>query len=69
MKRIFEGLKRTSRGRVSAAVVVTCVAFIASGCATPIGVIRVNPRTAQHDLTANALVTDKSSSLPGNCSI
>ncbi|MGZ9156857.1 MAG: hypothetical protein ACXW6J_26525, partial [Candidatus Binatia bacterium] len=62
MKQLVEGLKRTSRGLLGAAVVTTCVALIASGCATPIGVIRVDPRTAQYDLTANALNTDKPSS-------
>ncbi|MGZ8435142.1 MAG: esterase/lipase family protein [Candidatus Binatia bacterium] len=62
MKQLVEGLKRTSRGLLGAAVVATCVALIASGCATPIGVIRVDPRTAQYDLTANALNTDKPSS-------
>ncbi|MGZ9243503.1 MAG: esterase/lipase family protein [Candidatus Binatia bacterium] len=62
MKQLVEGLKGTSRGLLGAAVVVTCVALIASGCATPIGVIRVDPRTAQYDLTANALNTDKPSS-------
>jgi hypothetical protein len=33
-----------------------------SGCATPIGVTRVDPRTAQYELTANALNTDRPSS-------
>jgi hypothetical protein len=62
MKQIVEGLKRTSRGLLGGAVVAICAALIASGCATPIGVIRVDPRTAQYDLTANALNSDKPSS-------
>jgi hypothetical protein len=41
---------------------VGAVALIASACATPIGVTRVDPRTAQYELTANALNTDKPSS-------
>jgi len=36
--------------------------LMASACATPIGVTRVDPRTAQYELTANALNTDKPSS-------
>lgn len=36
--------------------------LLASACATPIGVTRVDPRTAQYELTANALNTDKPSS-------
>ena len=43
-------------------VVISCSVVIASGCATPIGVTRVDPRTAQYELTANALNTDKPSS-------
>ena len=62
MKETVEVLKRASRGLLGGAVVVTCIALIASGCATPIGVIRVDPRTAQYDLTANALNSDKPSS-------
>jgi hypothetical protein len=62
MKQIVEGLKRTSCGLLSWALMASYVALIASGCATPIGVIRVDPRTAQYDLTANALNTDKPSS-------
>jgi Alpha/beta hydrolase family len=41
---------------------VAAVALFASACATPIGVTRVDPRTAQYELTANALNTDKPSS-------
>jgi hypothetical protein len=41
---------------------VGVVALFASACATPIGVTRVDPRTAQYELTANALNTDKPSS-------
>ena len=43
-------------------IVASCVALIASGCTTPIGVTRIDPRTAQFELTANALNTDKPSS-------
>ena len=38
------------------------LALAAAGCATPIGVIRVDPRTAQRELTANALNSDRPSS-------
>ena len=38
------------------------IALLSSGCATPIGVTRVDPRTAQYELTANALNTDRPSS-------
>ncbi len=41
---------------------VACCALAIAGCATPIGVTRVDPRTAQYELTANALNTDKPSS-------
>ncbi len=41
---------------------VACCALAMAGCATPIGVTRVDPRTAQYELTANALNTDKPSS-------
>lgn len=57
-----EAAKRVSGWLGSWALVVSCLALIASGCATPIGVIRVDPRTAQYELTANALNTDRPSS-------
>ena len=38
------------------------LALAAAGCVTPIGVQRVDPRTAQHELTANALTSDRPSS-------
>jgi hypothetical protein len=38
------------------------IALLSSGCATPIGVTRVDPRTAQYELTASALNTDRPSS-------
>src|SRR5207247_4058567 len=38
------------------------IALLSSGCATPIGVTRVDPRTAQYKLTDNALNTDRPSS-------
>ena len=38
------------------------VALAVVGCVTPIGVTRVDPRTAQQELTANALSTGKASS-------
>ncbi len=62
MPRAVERAKRISRRLSSCALVVSCIALIASGCATPIGVTRVDPRTAQFELTANALNTDKPSS-------
>ena len=33
--------------------------LLAAGCATPVGVERVDASTAQHELTANALTTDE----------
>ena len=62
MKQCVEGLKKTSRRSLGWALLVSYIALIASGCATPIGVTRVDPRTAQFDLTANALNTDRPSS-------
>lgn len=44
---------------------IVCAVYAAlalAGCATPIGVTRVDPRTAQYELTANALNTDRPSS-------
>src|SRR5215475_5723260 len=48
--------------RVVLASTASTFVLIAAGCATPIGVTRVDPRTAQYELTANALNTDKPSS-------
>ncbi len=48
--------------RSRALVFAVCLALAAGGCATPIGVIRVDPRTAQRELTANALNSDRPSS-------
>src|SRR5580765_1997183 len=62
MKRTVERSKIISRRLRSCTLVLGCIALIASGCATPIGVTRVDPRTAQFELTANALNTDKPSS-------
>ncbi len=61
MKQAVEGARIFSRRLRSCVLVVSCIALIASGCATPIGVTRVDPRTAQFELTANALNTDKPS--------
>jgi pimeloyl-ACP methyl ester carboxylesterase len=36
-----------------------CLAFLAAGCATPVGVKRVDPRTLHHDLTSNVLSTER----------
>ena len=57
-----EGSKIILRRLRSWALLASCIALVASGCVTPIGVTRVDPRTAQYDLTANALNTDKPSS-------
>ena len=65
MKQVLVRVKQISRrmfGRAGGLNLVAAVALIASGCATPIGVTRVDPRTAQYELTANALNTDKPSS-------
>jgi len=65
MKQVLVRVKQISRrmfGRAGGLNFVAAVALIASGCATPIGVTRVDPRTAQYELTANALNTDKPSS-------
>ncbi len=57
-----EGSKIILRRLRCWALLASCIALVASGCVTPIGVTRVDPRTAQYDLTANALNTDKPSS-------
>jgi pimeloyl-ACP methyl ester carboxylesterase len=62
MKQVFERFNKTSHRLLGWALVVSYVGLIASGCVTPIGVTRVDARTAQFDLTANALNTDKPSS-------
>lgn len=54
-------VRRFATGLVRTTVIAYCVIAI-SGCATPIGVTRVDPRTAQYELTANALNTDRPSS-------
>src|SRR5690242_21943770 len=43
-------------------IFIAYLALAAGGCVTPIGVTRVDPRTAQFELTANALNTDRPSS-------
>src|SRR5689334_9725095 len=43
-------------------IFIIYLALAAGGCVTPIGVTRVDPRTAQFELTANALNTDRPSS-------
>ena len=62
MKHGVERLNKSSRRSLRWVILITCIALIAAGCATPIGVTRVDPRTAQFDLTANALNTDRPSS-------
>ena len=62
IKHGVERLKKSARRSLGWVLLVSYVALIASGCATPIGVTRVDPRTAQFDLTANALNTDRPSS-------
>jgi hypothetical protein len=45
------------------AAALSCIIWLllAAGCATPVGVERVDATTAQHDLTANALTADEPS--------
>ena len=62
MKHGVARLKQSSRHSVARVILITCIALSAAGCVTPIGVTRVDPRTAQFDLTANALNTDRPSS-------
>src|SRR5262245_9905519 len=65
MRRVPPTRHEFSRPRPAGSV---CIAFFAyfvlaiAGCATPIGVTRVDPRTAQYELTASALNTDRPSS-------
>jgi pimeloyl-ACP methyl ester carboxylesterase len=64
MNHVFTRQRKISRRLVSRGLLLNIsgvVALIASACATPIGVTRVNPRTAQYELSANALNTDKPS--------
>ena len=56
------GVARRLLDRCIRAGAAVWVALAAAGCVTPIGVTRADPRTAQFDLTANALNTDKPSS-------
>jgi pimeloyl-ACP methyl ester carboxylesterase len=53
---------RVWRWPVSPLAVLVGLLFFLNGCATPIGVTRIDPRTAQYELTANALNTDRPSS-------
>jgi hypothetical protein len=56
---------RILRQRIAGIVRIVFIAYLAlaaGGCVTPIGVTRVDPRTAQFELTANALNTDRPSS-------
>jgi pimeloyl-ACP methyl ester carboxylesterase len=62
MKRTVERSKIISRRLRSFALVVSCIALIASGCATAIGVNYVDRSVAYRSLTANVLSADKPSS-------
>jgi hypothetical protein len=62
MKRTVERSKIILRRLRSCALVVSCIALIASGCATPIGVNYVDRSVAYRSLTANVLSADKPSS-------
>jgi hypothetical protein len=62
MKRAVERSKIISRRLRSWALVVSCIALIASGCATAIGVNYVDRSVAYRSLTANVLSADKPSS-------
>jgi Alpha/beta hydrolase family len=62
MKRTVERSKIILRRLRSCALVVSCIALIASGCATAIGVNYVDRSVAYRSLTANVLSTDKPSS-------
>ena len=50
------------RQRTLCFIALVALAFLATGCSTPIGATRVDPRTAQLSLIANALSSDKPSS-------
>jgi pimeloyl-ACP methyl ester carboxylesterase len=62
MKQTVERSKIISRRLRSWALVVSCIALIASGCATAIGVNYVDRSVAYRSLTANVLSADKLSS-------
>jgi triacylglycerol esterase/lipase EstA (alpha/beta hydrolase family) len=62
MKHTVERSKIISRRLRSCALVVSCIALIASGCATAIGVNYVDRSVAYRSITANVLSTDKPSS-------
>jgi pimeloyl-ACP methyl ester carboxylesterase len=59
--RSFE-ISKFQRRQVIQMAVLAALLFIVTACATPIGITRVDPRTAQRSLTANALSADKPSS-------
>jgi len=52
-------MKRSPARHISLALCCIIWLLLAAGCATPVGVERVDASTAQHELTANALTTDE----------
>src|ERR1043166_7724221 len=62
---MFDSRKRPARFESALCGLFWCALaslLLGAGCSTPIGVTRVDPRTAQYELTANALNSDKPSS-------
>src|SRR6516225_2723115 len=54
-----EDMKRSSARHIPPALCCIIWLLLAAGCATPVGVERVDATTAQHELTANALTADE----------
>jgi len=52
-------MKRSPARHIPLALCCIIWLLLAAGCATPVGVERVDASTAQHELTANALTTDE----------
>jgi hypothetical protein len=54
-----EDMKRSSARHIPLALCCIIWLLLTAGCATPVGVERVDASTAQHQLTANALTADE----------
>src|SRR6516165_3130703 len=52
-------MTKCSRARHIALALCCTIWLFLTGCATPVGVERVDATTAQHELTANALTADE----------
>src|SRR5215472_11737069 len=52
-------MKRSPARHIPLALCCITWLLLAAGCATPVGVERVDDTTAQHELTANALTADE----------